>query len=253
MLSAVAAQTPTVRAAHASSLVRYDMRAASRVAFLTAIFALAIARPREIGGQSRAVLPPDSIRAVLLHPVVRQHFVCLEHPAGQLPNVGDALGVDCLVIDPGTGPAGGWPAFYRGTGAQNADWYGWGQSVLAPFDGRVDSVHVNPEVNVPGILGHSRASVLVFRRADGVRVLYAHVQAIRVSPGDTVRAGQPVARVGNNGPAVMPHTHVAAWHRAEPLQIRFDLRALGRLSRQREPVSESGSPPSAPYRGGAAD
>jgi hypothetical protein len=207
---------------------------------------LALLTPTGVRSQVGAEVPRDSIRAVVLHPIVRQHFVCLEHPVGQLRYVGDALGADCLVIDRGAGPAGRWPAFYRGTGARNADWYGWGQSVLAPFDAVVDSVHVNPMTNVPGTLGRARASIIVFRRADDVRVLYAHVQAIRVSPGDAVRAGQPVARVGNNGPAVMPHTHVAAWRGAEPLQIRFDLRALGRLSRQWEPVPGTGSPSSAP-------
>ena len=175
------------------------MRSASLPVVLCAS---ALFAPAGATGQTRAAVPRDSIRAVMLHPVVRQHFVCLEHPAAQLRYVGDALGADCLVIDPGTGPAGRWPAFYRGAGVRNADWYGWGQPVLAPFDGVVDSVHVNPVTNVPGTLGRARASVIVFRRADGVRVLYAHVQEIRVAPGDAVRAGQPVARVGNNGPAV---------------------------------------------------
>jgi hypothetical protein len=186
--------------------------------------------------QVRAVLPLDSIGAVVIHPIVRQHFVCLEHPVGQLALVGDALGADCLILDLGSGPTGRFPSFYRGTGSRNTDWIGWNQRVLAPFDGVVDSVHTNGTVNVPGTLGRARAGGIVFRRADGVRVLLAHVQDIVVSQGQVVRAGQPVARVGNNGPAVMPHTHVAAWRGTEPLQIRFDLRASARLSRQLEQV-----------------
>lgn len=106
--------------------------------------------------------------------------------------------------------------------------------MLAPFSGVVDSVHVNPIAHRPGHLGPARASVIGFRGADGVRVLYAHVQSITVAPGVSVFAGQPVARVGNNGPAVMPHTHIAAWREREPLQIRFDLRAMGALSQQPE-------------------
>jgi murein DD-endopeptidase MepM/ murein hydrolase activator NlpD len=192
--------------------------------------------PSAVAAQLRAQVPRDSVRAIVIHPVVRQHFVCLEHPAGQLSYVGDALGADCLIIDPGTGPGGHFPAFHRGAGTHNEDWYGWNQAVLAPFDGVVDSVHVNDTTNVPGTSGRQRASVIVFRRADGVHVLYAHVQDIRVAPGDTVHAGQAVARVGNNGPAFMPYTHVAAWQGDEPLQIRFDLRAMGRLSRHPERV-----------------
>jgi murein DD-endopeptidase MepM/ murein hydrolase activator NlpD len=211
-----------------------------------AVSALVIAPAESAGAQPRAQVPPDSIGVVVLHPVVRRHFVCLEHPVGQLSHVGDALGTDCLVVDLGAGPTGRWPAFYRGTGARNADWYGWNQQVLAPFDGVVDTVHANPKTNVPGALGRERAGVIIFRRADGVRVLYAHVQAIAVAPGDTVRAGQPVARVGNNGPAYMPHTHVGAWRGAEPLQIRFDLRAMGRLSRQPETAREPARAPRTP-------
>jgi murein DD-endopeptidase MepM/ murein hydrolase activator NlpD len=213
---------------------------------LLALIAQALVALSGAAGQTRAEVARDSIGAVVLYPVVRQHFVCLEHPAGQLQYVGDALGADCLIIDPGTGPTGRWPAFYRGAGSRNADWHGWDQEVLAPFDGIVDSVHVNPVSNAPGTLGGARASVIVFRRADGVRALYAHVQAIRVAPGDTVRAGQPVARVGNNGPAVMPHTHIGAWRGTEPLQVRFDLRAMSRLSRQLERARAASSLSGAP-------
>jgi murein DD-endopeptidase MepM/ murein hydrolase activator NlpD len=95
----------------------------------------------------------------------------------------------------------------------------------------VDTVHVNPVANKPGTLGTARASFIVFRRADGVRVLFAHVQDIRVRVGDSVVAGQMVARVGNNGPAILPHTHIGAWKDDQPLQIRFDLHAMGRMRR----------------------
>ena len=194
---------------------------------------------RSVAGQARAELPRDSTRSILIHPVVRQHFVCLEHPAGQLSYVGDALGSDCLIIDLGSGPDRRFPSFHKGTGARNADWFGWNQVVLAPFDGIVDSVHTNERVNVPGTQGRQRAGGIVFLRADGTRVLYAHVHGIAVRPGDSVRAGQPVARVGNNGPSVMPHTHVGAWMGKEPLQIRFDLRAAATLSRLLESVPDS--------------
>jgi murein DD-endopeptidase MepM/ murein hydrolase activator NlpD len=71
----------------------------------------------------------------------------------------------------------------------------------------------------------------VFRRADGVSVMYAHVQDVQVRPNDVVVAGQPVARVGNNGYAWFPHTHVGAWKGDRPLQVRFDLRAMAALRR----------------------
>jgi hypothetical protein len=181
----------------------------------------------------RRVATADTAPSVILHPLTGPHYVCLEHPVGQLRRVGDALGADCLIPDLAAGPFRRWPAFYRGNGRRNEDWYGWNVTLLAPFDGRVDSVYINPTVNIPGTLGRERASSIAFSRSDGVQVLYAHVQAIRVHAGDRVRAGQAVARVGNNGPAWFPHTHVGAWHGQTPLQIRFDLTAMSKLSRLR--------------------
>ena len=187
-----------------------------------------------VAAQSRrdsSLSASEGVDDVVIHPVVRPHFVCLEHPAGQLPSLGDALGSDCLVPDLTAGPAHRWPSFYRGDGQKNQDWYGWGVTVLAPFDGVVDSVYINPLTNQPGQRGSERASVIVFHRPDGVRVLYAHVQRIEVHVGERVTAGQSVAQVGNNGAAWFPHIHIGAWKGDQPLQVRFDLRAMGRMRR----------------------
>jgi peptidase M23-like protein len=193
-----------------------------------------------IGAVSAAVLllilgttPRETIEDVVIGPVVGQHFVCMEHPQGQLPELGDALGSDCLVPQLDAGPHRRFPRFYSGDGRQNEDWVGWNAPVLAPFDGVVDSVHVNPVSNRPGTAGTARATILVFRRADGVRVLYAHLQRVSVRQGDSVRAGDVVAHVGNNGPAWFPHTHIGAWKWKRPLQIRFDLAVMGKMSRSK--------------------
>jgi hypothetical protein len=164
------------------------------------------------------VLADSTPQSVAIYPFTHQHFVCLEHPLGQLKRLGDALGSDCVIVG-------------FGSGAQNADWIGWRASVLAPFNGVVDSVNFNSASNVPGVLGKDRASVIIFRRSDGLRVLFAHVQDIVVKVGDNVNAGQRVARVGNNGPAYFPHTHIGAYKDGEPLQIRFDLAAMGVMPR----------------------
>ena len=93
---------------------------------------------------------------------------------------------------------------------------------------------MNPMTNEPGEVGDAPASSITFVRSDGSRVLYAHIQDPEVEPGDPVRAGQPVAKVGNNGVAWMPHTHVGAWRGDEALQIRFDLNAMGELASRRD-------------------
>ena len=45
-------------------------------------------------------------------------------------------------------------------------------------------------------------------------------------------SGQVVAKVGNNGYSRHPHIHIGAWKGNEPLQIRFDLRAMGKQYRE---------------------
>lgn len=80
-------------------------------------------------------------------------------------------------------------------GTANADWFGWNRPVLAPVEGTILEVHINDTVNQPGVMRPGRASTIVIARADGLRVVVAHVQAIRVRPGDRVAAGEEIARV----------------------------------------------------------
>ena len=61
-----------------------------------------------------------------------------------------------------------------------------------------------------------------------MKVVYAHVRDVVVSIGDPVKAGDVVAKVGNNGYSRHPHIHIGAWKGDTPLQIRFDLNVMGR-------------------------
>ncbi|MFN3462741.1 MAG: M23 family metallopeptidase [Terricaulis sp.] len=175
--------------------------------------------------QGRAVTP-DVIETVTIHRIFSEYFSCGEHYDGELEYLGDALGTDCVIQGgPQEGVEGGFVTAFRNDGARNEDWYGWNAEVLAPFDGAVVAVNVNPVVNQPGQLGRPPASIILFERADGVRVLFAHIQDVQVARGDTVRAGQVVARVGNNGYGRNPHIHIGAWKGETPYQIRWDLRS----------------------------
>ena len=171
------------------------------------------------------------IGEVELSPLYRASFMCSEHWEGQLKSTGDALGQDCLVtggVDDGTA-SGGFVKLYRTDGNANEDWYGWGAELLAPFDGVVKRIVINPVVNRPGTLGTPPASFIIFERSDGTNVLYAHVADVRVKVGDRLTAGQVVAKVANNGMARAPHTHVGAWRGTTPLQIRWNLRAMAKM------------------------
>ena len=118
---------------------------------------------------------------------------------------------------------------FRTNGLTNEDWYGWQEPVLAPFAASVERININSVVNKPGELGKPPASFVIFKREDGTRVLIAHVADVTVKEGDRVTAGQPFAKVGNNGFSRSPHIHVGAWREKTPLQIQFDLRAAARL------------------------
>jgi hypothetical protein len=191
-----------------------------------------------------------AIEAVTVHPPVAARFQCSEHALGAEDHVPDALGSDCVVVRREGGPEGNLNATYSGDGTRNEDWYGWREPLLAPFDGVVLIVAINPETTQPGTMGSGRSSAILFRRGldadpDEVQVAYIHVREVTVSEGDTVRAGQPVARIGNNGSSFNPHVHVGAFRGelftddAIPLQIRMDLEAMGRLrGAVREPGPE---------------
>jgi murein DD-endopeptidase MepM/ murein hydrolase activator NlpD len=179
-------------------------------------------------------LAPAVIAPVRIHPPAGD-LTCTQHAihAGDPVFLGDAAGIDCIVVRRAGGPAR-FPRFHEQDGQANEDWYGWGAPVFAPFTGVVEEVHVNPVTNHPGAPGDGPASFMTFRAPDGTRVLYGHVTAPTVSSGDRVTAGQAVARIGNNGFAWYPHIHVGAWKGHDVLQVLLDPRSVGALE-ERQP------------------
>lgn len=187
------------------------------------------------------------IDAAVIHPPMAARFTCSEHPHGSEDHAGDALGADCVVYRSDGGPFGKFNRFFAGDGTRNEDWFGWNQPLLAPFDGVVRLVLRNAVLNRPGRRGPDPATAILFERLGEppgapLQVGYVHVQDIQVAVGDTVRAGQVVARLGNNGNSNFPHLHVGAMRgdlvkamngqspgsAVVPLQVRFDLAAMGR-------------------------
>lgn len=166
------------------------------------------------------------IEQVMAHPLFDAGYACSEHAAGSLPALGDDLGQDCTIQKPVVSDGRGFMRAYRGEGLDNDDWYGWNQDVLSPCDCTVVRTHENPVTNVPGITGQPPASFVLLRAADDTFFVLAHVQAIGVAPGETLKAGQVIARVGNNGFARAPHIHIGAWRGRDALQIRWDQKAM---------------------------
>jgi len=100
-------------------------------------------------------------------------------------------------------------ATHRGQGQDNADYWAWGQALLAPAQGTVVAVHDGVADNRPGTetntaqpagnhvvvdLGHGEFAALVhFRKG-----------SIRVAKGDFVTSGQVLGLVGNSGNSSEP-------------------------------------------------
>lgn len=170
----------------------------------------------------------DNYKEVIIHPVFNQRFITLEHYDGEYQYLGDMLGRDCIIVR----FIDGWLRMYANEGKENEEWYGWRADVLAPCDSVVEDVFENAIINVPGTYHGGKAGRIVFKRSDGIRICYAHVQEVNVKVGDIVKAGDIVAKVGNNGYSRMPHIHIGAWYENEPLQIRFDLKVMGSLMKK---------------------
>jgi murein DD-endopeptidase MepM/ murein hydrolase activator NlpD len=115
----------------------------------------------------------------------------------------------------------------RGTPARNADWHGYGVSVLAAADGVVESVGDGVPENVP--LSAERAApnrrdtvagnYVVIRLRAGVYAFYGHLQpkSLRVASGDRVRSGQVLGLLGNSGNSDAPHLHFHLTNSNDPL------------------------------------
>ncbi len=66
-------------------------------------------------------------------------------------------------------------------------------------------------------------SIVILRHLDGLLTLYAHASAILVRQGQTVAAGQPIARVGTSGRTTGPHLHFEVREGTRPRNPLFYL------------------------------
>ena len=167
-------------------------------------------------------------RTVRVHPVVDTDKDGLdlwsrEHEYSPELGQWDQLARDFLVAR--TGGDGITRPYRRGTGGKhNEDWFGWRREVLAPFDGTVTRIQRPDSTNAPGTKGEGQPGGIFFE-SGAVTILYGHVREIEVEKGQRVRAGEVVAKVGNNGNSTAPHVHVGAWTNGTPLQIQVVLHA----------------------------
>ncbi len=140
---------------------------------------------------------------------------------------------------------GGAGVTHRGTGLRLEDYYAYGAPVLAAADGHVVRVeddqpenreavqrlhetseayaarHVSEAIEGIARSGPDWAAgnYVMIDHGNGQYSLYAHLQphSVRVRPGDTVRGGEVLGRLGSSGNSTEPHLHFHVCDRPDPL------------------------------------
>jgi hypothetical protein len=179
---------------------------------------------------------------------LRGEWAAATTPAHRIPSHGtDMLGqryaFDFVRIDHRKGfhlhPAGTIRSYV--IGGRTRECYGWGQPVHAAFEGEVvtavdgvpergwlhvvrelalvakNAVTFDPAKGVARVAGNH-----VVLRMDGTFAFYAHLApgSVPVKPGDGVRAGAVLGRVGHTGNSTAPHLHFQLMDSADPLEAK---------------------------------
>jgi hypothetical protein len=113
-------------------------------------------------------------------------------------------------------PGRAWSSGYH-TGLDFASDGGAKVPVLAAADGVVRSAG----------WGGAYGNLVVVTHADGVETYYAHLDGLRVSPGDRVRAGQQVGPMGDTGNSFGVHLHFEVRRGGSPVDPEGWLSARG--------------------------
>ena len=177
-------------------------------------------------------------------------------PIGGQTFIAQRYAADWAQLGPGGQP-------FEGDPLDNASYVGYGADVIAVADGVVASVKDGIPDNVPGgprLRAAGEADTLravpmtletvagnhvILDVGDGRYAFYGHLMpgSPRVHPGERVRRGDVIARLGNSGNSTGPHLHFHIADRAHPLAAEglpfvidaWELRlAPGRWERRRD-------------------
>ena len=139
------------------------------------------------------------------------------------PNVhrDERIAIDGVRIETGETFAVDWAKvkndrLFDGDGKRVEQYYGFGEDVLAVADGTVVSIRDGmPDqapfaVMVPKSKSDYGGNNLILEIAPKVFAWYAHLRqgSLLVKVGDAVKAGTPIAKLGNTGPSEGPHLHL---------------------------------------------
>lgn len=118
----------------------------------------------------------------------------------------------------------------------------FGEPVYAPCEGQVLlTENSRPDLKPPEFDRQEPAGNFVFLECGDAGILLAHLMqfSVEVEPGERLRRGQFLGRVGNSGYSTEPHLHIHAQQKksgadflsAEPLKLQLGGRNLVRNSR----------------------
>jgi Peptidase family M23 len=117
---------------------------------------------------------------------------------------------------------------FDGDGKKVEQFYGFGEDVLAVADGVVVSVHDGMPDQTPFVLMVPKSKAdyggnnVMLRVAPNVFAWYAHLRqdSITVKVGEVLKAGAPIAQLGNTGPSEGPHLHLGLLDKPDPIAGR---------------------------------
>jgi Peptidase family M23 len=100
---------------------------------------------------------------------------------------------------------------FSGDGADNSQYFCFGQPVLAPADGQVVMVEDGFQDNPPGhpTRDSPRGNMVLISHGNSEFSLMDHLKqnSVRVKKGDKVKEGDTIGECGNSGPSPVPHIH----------------------------------------------
>src|ERR1700756_2869601 len=117
---------------------------------------------------------------------------------------------------------------FDGDGKRVEQYYGFGEDVLAVADGTVVSIRDGMPDETPSVLMAPKSKSdyggnnVILEIAPNVFAWYAHLRqgSLTVKVGDAVKAGAPIATLGNTGPSEGPHLHLGLIDKLDPITGR---------------------------------
>ena len=117
---------------------------------------------------------------------------------------------------------------FDGEGNRVEQYYGFGEDILAVAGGTVVYIHDGMPDETPSVLMVPKSKSdyggnnVIVEIAPRVFAWYAHLRqgSLTVKVGDAVKAGAPIAKLGNTGPSEGPHLHFGLLNKPDPIAGR---------------------------------